>query len=273
MDRNFSRALSAVLVHEGGYVNHRDDPGGPTNLGVTLANFKRFVNPSGTVADLKALTREQAGVVFRRQYWDEIMGSALPDGVDFAAFDFAVNSGPGRAAKYLQDIANVKQDGQIGPESLKAIGALDANVVINALCDRRQRFLESLAIFPTFGKGWTRRVKETRALALEMATQKPEAAKIVVQEVPVEKPVPVDVKAPGIGTADAATGAGAATGGLGVVVSQLQEQLTPFSMAGGWISKLVVGLIVVSAVLTVGGLAWRFIAMRKKAKAIEGMKS
>lgn len=268
MDRNFSRSLNAVLVHEGGYVNHPNDPGGPTNLGVTLANFKRFVKPDGTIEDLKKLTREQAGVVFRRQYWDEVMGSALPDGVDFAVFDFAVNSGPGRAAKYLQAIAQEKQDGKIGPDTLKAVTALDADTVINALCDRRQKFLEGLAIFATFGKGWTRRVKETRALALEMAGQAPEAAKVIVKEVEVEKPVAVDVKAPGMGGADAATGAGVGAGGLSVVVGQLQEQLTPFSMAGGWISKLVVALIIISAVLTVGGLVWRFWAMRKKAQKV-----
>lgn len=271
MDRNFSRSLNAVLVHEGGYVDHPRDPGGPTNLGVTLANFRRFVKPDGTVEDLKKLTREQAGVVFRRQFWDEVMGSSLPDGVDFAVFDFAINSGPGRAAKYLQAIAQCQQDGKIGPDTLKAVAALDADNVINQLCDRRQKFLEGLAIFSTFGKGWTRRVKETRALALEMAGQAPEASRVVVKEVEVEKEVPVEVKGPSKGMADAATGAGVGAGGLSVVVGQLQEQLTPFSAAGGWISKLVVALIVISAVLTVGGLVWRFWAMRKKAKTVAAL--
>lgn len=191
MDRNFSRSLNAVLVHEGGFTDHPRDPGGPTNLGVTLANFRRFVKPDGTVADLKALTREQAGVVFRRQFWDEVMGSSLPDGVDHAVFDYAINSGPSRAAKYLQGVAGVKQDGKIGPATLKAVAAMDPATVINTLCDRRQAFLEELSTFSTFGKGWTRRVKEVRALALELAAQPPEATKVVVAEV--EKPVEVPV--------------------------------------------------------------------------------
>jgi lysozyme family protein len=268
MDRNFSRSLNAMLAHEGGFVNHPKDPGGATNLGVTLANFRRYVKPDGTVDDLKKLTREQAGVVYRRQYWDEVMGSSLPDGVDHAVFDFAVNSGPGRAAKYLQAIAGVKQDGKVGPATLKAVAALDADSVINELCDRRQKFLQGLSTFATFGKGWTRRVKEVRALALELAGQAPEAARVVVKEVEVEKPVAVDVKAPGMGAADAATGAGIGAAGLGGTIQTLQEQLTPFSAAGGWISKLVVALIIIGGLMTVGGLAWRWWARRKKKATI-----
>lgn len=195
MDRNFPRSLAACLAHEGGFVNHPQDPGGATNRGVTLENFRRYVKPDGTIADLKLLTAEQAGVVFRRQYWDVVMASDLPDGVDFAVFDFAVNSGPKRAAQFLQRIVGVDDDGTIGPKTLKAVGAMPKAEIINRLCDNRQKFLEGLDIFKTFGKGWTRRVKETRELALQMAAQDEEEKKIIVPPdmVPkaVETPVPV----------------------------------------------------------------------------------
>jgi lysozyme family protein len=120
MDRNFARSLALVLKSEGGFVNLKADPGGPTNRGITLANFRAYIKPNGTIEDLKNLTVEQAGVCYRRQYWDAICGAELPDGVDYATFDFCVNSGPSRAAKYLQAVVGVVQDGRIGPATVKA---------------------------------------------------------------------------------------------------------------------------------------------------------
>lgn len=170
MDRNFQRSLKAVLKHEGGFVNHPKDPGGATNKGVTIATFRRYVKPGGTVADLKAITNEQLATVYRRHYWDAVHGAELPDGVDFAAFDYAVNSGPSRSAKYLQSVVGVKQDGRIGPATLAAVRAKLPATVIHDLCDARLAFLKRLGTWPTFGKGWSRRVSEVRALALDMAT-------------------------------------------------------------------------------------------------------
>lgn len=182
MDRNFERALSAVLKHEGGFVDHPKDPGGATNKGVTLANFRAFVKPSGTVDDLKKITTAQAGTVYRRHYWDKVMASDLPDGVDYAVFDFAVNSGPSRATKFLQAIVGVPQDGVIGPKTIAAAKAVPAATLIDKYCDKRLSFLKRLSTFATFGKGWTSRVKGVRELAKQLAQQPPEAARVVVEE-------------------------------------------------------------------------------------------
>lgn len=170
MNRNFERALALVLKHEGGFVNHPRDPGGATNKGVTLATFRRYVKPKGTVTDLKALTNEQAGVVYRRQYWDAVLGAELPSGVDYAVFDFAVNSGPSRAAKYLQRAVGAKADGRIGPATLAAVRNVPADDLINRLCDSRLAFLKRLRTWPTFGRGWSNRIRGVRKHALEMAT-------------------------------------------------------------------------------------------------------
>lgn len=169
MNENFPKALKLVLKHEGGYVNHPRDPGGATNLGITLANFRRYVKPDGTVADLKKLTVDQAAVVYRRQYWDAVLGAELPSGVDYAVFDFAVNSGPTRAAKFLQRVVGAKQDGKIGPATLKAVKAMWPPMVIESLSDERLAFLKRLKTYPTFGKGWRNRVAGVRREALRMA--------------------------------------------------------------------------------------------------------
>lgn len=179
MDRNFARALKLVLKYEGGYVNHPKDPGGATNKGITIATFRRFVNPKGTVDDLKRITDAQVATVYRKQYWNAVKGDDLPDGVDFAVFDFAVNSGPARAAKYLQKVLKVAQDGQIGPATIGAAKAASASGAVKQLCDDRMTFLRGLKTWGTFGKGWSSRVAGVRAAALDMAGQAapPAAAK------------------------------------------------------------------------------------------------
>ncbi|WP_082980536.1 glycosyl hydrolase 108 family protein [Mesorhizobium sp. WSM3873] len=174
MDRNFARALALVLKSEGGWSDRKADPGGATMKGVTLANFRRYVKADASKGDLRKITDGQVATVYRRFYWDAVSGAELPDGVDYAVFDFAVNSGPGRAAKYLQAMLGVAQDGRIGPATLAAARAKPAGVVIDMLCDARLAFLQRLPIWPTFGKGWSARVASVRSEALLISAQ-PEA--------------------------------------------------------------------------------------------------
>ncbi|MBZ9868025.1 hypothetical protein LB515_21840 [Mesorhizobium sp. CA15] len=168
MDRNFARALSLVLTSEGGWSDNPADPGGATMKGVTLANF-RYVKADATKADLRAISDDQVATVYRRFYWDAVVGAQLPGGIDYALFDFAVNSGPSRAAKYLQGVLGVVRDGRIGPATLAAVRAKPAGVVINALCDARLAFLKKLSAWPSFGRGWSARVAFVRRQALLMS--------------------------------------------------------------------------------------------------------
>ncbi|MHA6684511.1 glycoside hydrolase family 108 protein [Mesorhizobium sp. A556] len=170
MIRNFERSLSLVLKYEGGWSDHKADPGGATMRGITLATFRRYVEPKATKDDLRRITSAQVATVYRQQYWNAVKGDDLPDGIDFAVFDFAVNSGPGRAAKYLQAIVGAKQDGKIGPDTLAKTRPMVRGTVINDLCDKRMAFLRRLSTWGTFGKGWTSRVSSVRSEALKMAT-------------------------------------------------------------------------------------------------------
>lgn len=174
MDRNFARALALVLESEGGWSDKKADPGGATMKGVTLANFRRYVKADASKADLKKITDSQVATVYRRFYWNAVLGAELPDGIDYAVFDFAVNSGPGRAARYLQAALGVSEDGRIGPATLAAARAKPAGVVIDTLCDARLAFLQRLPTWPTFGKGWRARVASVRAEAL-LISARPEA--------------------------------------------------------------------------------------------------
>ena len=197
MDRNFKRALSLVLKHEGGWSDHPKDPGGATMKGVTLANFRRYVKPNATKDDLRKITDEQIATVYRRFYWDAVSGADLPDGIDYAVFDFAVNSGPGRAAKYLQNVVGVAQDGKIGPATIKATRSMLPATVIHKLCDDRLAFMKRIKdkntgklLWDTFGRGWDSRVKSVRSEALALSAKPtPENPSIIEKEVIVPKPM------------------------------------------------------------------------------------
>ena len=143
-----------------------------TMKGVTLANFRRFVKPDATAAELRKITDAQIAIVYRRHYWDVVLGAELPPGVDYAVFDFAVNSGPYRAAVFLQRIVGAKQDGKIGPATLKAVRARKPENVIAQLCDARLAFCRGLRTWPVFGKGWGSRIADVRRIALGWAARK-----------------------------------------------------------------------------------------------------
>jgi lysozyme family protein len=191
MDRNFARALKLVLKEEGGFSDHPKDPGGATMKGVTLATFRRHVNSKATVDDLKHISDADLARVYKRQYWDAVKADDLPDGLDYATFDYAVNSGPGRAAKALQKVLNVAQDGKIGPATIGAAQSTFKAGAIMALCSGRMEFLRGLKTWGTFGKGWSSRVSRVQAAALDMAAH---AATAAPQTLPKPSPAPVAPK-------------------------------------------------------------------------------
>ena len=169
MKASWDASFEMVLQHEGGYVNDPRDPGGRTNLGVTQRAWEAYLNRSVTETEMRKLTPADVKSFYKAMYWDKIKGDQLPAGVDYAAYDLAVNSGVGRAAKYLQEIAGVPADGIIGPKSLEAIKACNPKELVDALCDMRFDFLKRLPTFNTFGKGWSIRVADVKAKATGMA--------------------------------------------------------------------------------------------------------
>ncbi len=156
---NWPNILKWCLVHEGGYVNHPRDPGGATNRGITQRVYNAWRTRNGVQPQsVRHITDEEVNQIYRRQYWDRVQGDELPSGLDYAVYDFAVNSGVYRAATYLQNLVGVTPDGVIGEITLAAIAEKDVEKLIIALCDKRMGFLRRLQHWPTFKTGWTRRV-------------------------------------------------------------------------------------------------------------------
>lgn len=165
---NYDKCLELILHHEGGYVNHPKDPGGETNLGVT----KRVYEEWGGTKDMVDLTVEDVAPIYEKNYWGRTKCDDLPSGLDLCVFDFAVNAGPGRAAKYLQEMIGTTVDGGIGPNTLRALGnyieSEGTAAAIQNYQAKRQEYYESLSTFETFGRGWTRRVDETTEEAIAL---------------------------------------------------------------------------------------------------------
>ena len=165
---NWPQCFALVLKNEGGYVDNPADPGGATNLGCTKAVWEQYIGRSVTKDDIKALTPNDVMPLYKAKYWDTIKGDDLPEGVDYAVFDFAINSGPSRAPKALQSVLSVTVDGQIGSATLRALETANPREVATAVCEARLAFLQSLPTYGTFGKGWSRRVAEVEQTAFNM---------------------------------------------------------------------------------------------------------
>ena len=151
---DFDQAFTKLLGHEGGYVNHPNDPGGETNWGVTKAVARDF----GYTGSMRDLPRDTAKRIYRVKYWDAVKADEMPAAVRYPLFDAAVNSGVGQAARWLQRALGVADDGKIGAITIAKAKQSDGVAVASAMIGQRLQFMTNLSTWPAFGKGWARRI-------------------------------------------------------------------------------------------------------------------
>ena len=168
MNTNWDACFNNLIKHEGGYSNHSSDPGGRTNLGVTQTVWENWLDRSVTEEEMKALTKDMVKPLYKDLYWERVRGDKLPSGVDYCVFDAAVNSGVRRASQWLQSALGVEADGAIGPQTIAVASMTPPVTTITNFSAQRLKFLQGLSTWPTFGKGWERRVNEVKATALSM---------------------------------------------------------------------------------------------------------
>ncbi len=236
-------ALKLIFGHEGGYSNRSTDRGGPTKYGITLATLSAHRGRKLTAADVKKLTLPEAETIYRKSYWTQAGGDILPVGLDYACFDFGINSGPARGNRVLQQVVGTAPDGIIGVKTLDAVNKYPGGIenLIRDYCAARMRYLESLTDknkgFPVNGRGWTIRVtgvdpkKEYAPKpgvigeALDLARGHVPAAPKTVESVALANPVDIGITQTTDGTAGIAAG-------VGIVATALTDaagQLAPFS--------------------------------------------
>ncbi len=165
---SFAQALALTLKFEGGYGDNPSDPGGATNMGITQATLEDFRGHKVTKADVKALTLEEASAIYRKNYWNAILGDLMPAGVDMCLFDCAVNSGVERTVKLLQSALGLRLNGILSDATVKATLRASPPLLITALCRSRLSFLERLATFANFGRGWSKRIIKLEIAAKQL---------------------------------------------------------------------------------------------------------
>ncbi len=172
MKTNFDACFAKVMQSEGGYVWDKDDAGGETNLGVTIGAWGAYLNRAIQSGEMKALTVDAVKPFYRAMYWDKVKGDDLPAGVDYAVFDFAVNAGVGRAAKFLQRAVGAVDDGAIGSGTLALVAKITPGKLLQNFAEQKEAFYNTLADKnPTqqkFLKGWLARVDHVQTAATSM---------------------------------------------------------------------------------------------------------
>ena len=166
---NFKECLALVLKSEGGYVNNPKDPGGMTNLGITKKSLEEWLGHDVDEKFMRNLTPEMAAPFYEQKYWRSCYGEVLPRGLDFIVFSMAVNAGPGRSIKLLQQSIGCVPDGVIGPATRRLISDSNSATLIAKFSETRREYYKSLKTFPIFGKGWLARVDNEEKQALDMA--------------------------------------------------------------------------------------------------------
>ena len=153
---NFLTAFDKLLGHEGGYSNHPADPGGKTRYGVTEAVAREV----GYRGDMRELPLDLAQRIYKERYWDAVQAESLPADVRYIVFDGAVNSGVVQSAKWLQRACGVKDDGVVGPQTIRAANALSPDGLKRKILAQRLRFMATLSNWPAFSRGWANRISD-----------------------------------------------------------------------------------------------------------------
>ena len=181
-DAGFERALEHVLEFEGGWTNDPQDPGGPTNKGITLEVFAESKgvklnsrNSSSLIRELKTITDELVREIYFKRYWRHAGCPEFPAALGFIHFDAAVNHGPARAVRMLQKAVGCEVDGEVGPLTIAAAREIELSVAVKNYSRIRDVFYRSLHHFPRFGRGWLRRLRAAEKRALGLIGRKIEA--------------------------------------------------------------------------------------------------
>lgn len=271
----FDRSLEKVLKLEGGFINHPKDPGGATMKGVTQAVYDTYRKSVGAGRQsVRCISDDELRAIYRGRYWNLIKGDSLPAGVGYVVFDGAVNSGPAQAVKWLQRALGLDRvDGLIGPQTLEAVAAVaDHDALISKILKLRDAFLRALKTWKTFGAGWTKRLRQVLAVGQAWARGSV-GPEVVHDPAGAAKAYATDAKAaPSAALADAVTGGGLVTGGtIAGTLQTAHDQLAPLAAGSPVIGHIVAGIVVVSALLTVGGAVYGWWARRRRAELAEAL--
>jgi len=167
--KNFNAILEHIFQVEGGYVDHPSDPGGATNMGITISTLRRWRGRPVLKEDVKNLTKGEAKNIYEVFYWNMVDCDEWPSGLDLVMMDACVNSGPTAAVKWLQRALNVSVDGVLGPVTRGAAQEAESvPALIRDCVGERRTSVRSFRNYGVFGPGWENRINSVEHRALEM---------------------------------------------------------------------------------------------------------
>jgi len=163
---NYDDSFELLIKAEGGYSNRAQDGGGETNLGVTKAAWGAYLGRPVEAGEMKMLTKEMVKPFYKTEYWDKVQGDLLPKGVDYLAFDFAVNAGVAQCSKFIQRACGAVDDGHIGPGTLGKLSTMRPWEIVDSVSELKRRFYKDIVERKPdqkiFLAGWLRRVDQTQ---------------------------------------------------------------------------------------------------------------
>ena len=170
---SFEDAVEFVLKWEGGLSDHPNDPGGITNYGISIKfagsiKFDITGDNKTTAADIRNLTRPRAKQIYKDHFWLAANCDQMPEGINLAVFDAAVNMGVRRAIMFLQMSVRTKPDGIWGPNTRAALESANRFSTLWEYQARRNRFYGKIRNFDTFGLGWMRRSADCHQTAARL---------------------------------------------------------------------------------------------------------
>ena len=146
----FKDAFEILIGHEGGHVDHPDDPGGETKFGISKRAYPEI--------NIAGLTVDGAKAIYKKDYWDCVRADELPTPLRFLLFDGAVNAGVAQSIKWLQRAVGVRDDGVIGPVTMVAIKSIGSHKIASNFLGQRLKHMTDLKQWDQFGRGWSRRI-------------------------------------------------------------------------------------------------------------------
>lgn len=164
--------VERILSHEGGFINHPDDGGGPTNFGITQATYSHWLGRQASIADVQNMSVETAKEIYLSQYYFAPRINGFDADIQPQVFDCAVHHGPRQAIKFVQTVVNLADfgpiavDGVNGPKTMvatqRAYAAMQA-YFINAIADERIYFFKQIVHHnpsqAVFLNGWLARAE------------------------------------------------------------------------------------------------------------------
>ncbi|MFY4713475.1 glycoside hydrolase family 108 protein [Burkholderia glumae] len=170
----FKKISKIILNHEGGIVDHKNDKGGLTNRGIAWPTWQKYAKEDlgvePTVENLKALTESQAEVIYLKRFWEpKGFCQFRDDRIALMTYDWTITSGG--AVTQIQKMLNSKygagvgEDGGLGPNTIKAINAVqDQDQLLQDIAEIRRKYYRMLVDNDSsqvvFLKGWLGRVDD-----------------------------------------------------------------------------------------------------------------